>query len=176
MRVLVSGATGFIGGALVARLEVAGATVHRLVRGDPGPGDAGWGPRPGGPIDVSGLPGGTLDGLDAVVHLAGAPIADGRWNPVHRDEIRSSRVGTTVRLAEALAAAGTPPKVLVSGSAVGYYGNCGDEELTEDHPPGDGFLAGVCRDWEAAADPARAAGIRVVHPRTGVVLGAGGGA
>jgi len=175
VRVLVSGATGFIGAALVGDLEAARATVHRLVRGEPGPGDAGWGPDAAGPIDTSQLPGRSLDGLDAVVHLAGAPIAGERWNEDRRDAIRSSRVGTTATLAEALAQCSQPPKVLVSASAVGYYGNGGDAELTEDHPAGSGFLAGLCRDWEAAADPARAAGIRVAHPRTGVVLGPGGG-
>ena len=176
MRVLVSGATGFIGGALAAHLEAAGATVHRLVRGEPGPGDAGWGAGPAGHLDTSRLPGGSLEGLDAVVHLAGAPIAGGRWTDARRKEIRDSRVGTTATIAKALAGCEQKPKVLLSASAVGYYGDGGDTQLTEDRPAGAGFLPALCKDLEAAAAPARTAGIRVVHSRTGIVLGAGGGA
>lgn len=174
MRVLVSGATGFIGRALVAHLEREGATVHRVVRGTPGPSDAGWG-EPGGPLDLSRLPGGTLDDLGAVVHLAGAPIASGRWTDSRRRELVSSRVDTTAKLAGALAACERPPAVLASGSAIGWYGDRGEEELDETSSRGRGFLSDLCRRWEEAAAPAAAAGIRVVHLRSGIVLGPGGG-
>lgn len=117
-----------------------------------------------------------VDGADAVVHLAGASIADGRWTPERMEAIRSSRVRSTELLAQAIAAAKTKPRVFVSGSATGYYGTkTGDRLLGEDAPNGDDFLAGVVRDWEAAARPASEAGVRVVHPRTGIVLGRGAG-
>jgi uncharacterized protein (TIGR01777 family) len=117
-----------------------------------------------------------VDGADAVINLAGANVGDGRWTPERMEAIRSSRVRSTELLAEAMAAAKVKPKVFVSASACGYYGIAtGEEELTEDSPPGDDFLARVCKDWEAAAQAARDAGIRVVHPRIGIVLGRGGG-
>jgi uncharacterized protein (TIGR01777 family) len=174
MRVLVSGATGFIGRGLVSHLEREGASVHRLVRGTPGPADAGWG-EPDRPLDVSRLPGASLEGLDAVVHLAGAPIASGRWTDSRRRELVSSRVGTTEKLAAALAGCERPPAVLASGSAIGWYGDRGEEELDETSSRGRGFLPDLCRRWEEAAAPAAAAGIRVVHLRSGIVLGPGGG-
>lgn len=174
MRVLVSGATGFIGSALVAFLREQGATVHRLVRGAPAVGDAGWG-EPGGPLDTSRLPGGGLDGLDAVVHLAGAPIATGRWTSARKKELRDSRVETTSRLAAAVAACDARPGVFACGSAIGWYGSRGDAELDESAEPGTGFLARLCQEWEMAPAPAAAAGIRVANLRTGIVLGAGGG-
>ena len=169
---VVSGASGLVGGALVAALEVAGVRVVRLVRRRPAPGesDVGWDPA-SGTIDARGL-----EGADAVVHLAGESIAAGRWTPARKDAIRRSRVDGTRLLAETLARLSRPPGVLVSASAVGYYGSRGDEALTEASAPGTGFLADVCRAWEAAAQPARDAGIRVVTPRIGMVLAARGGA
>jgi uncharacterized protein (TIGR01777 family) len=117
-----------------------------------------------------------LDEVDAIVHLAGAGIGDQRWTASRRREIRDSRVRGTALLAASIAAAERPPATFVSGSAIGIYGDCGDLELDETSPPGTGFLAGVCVDWERATEPAAAAGARVVLARTGVVLGAGGGA
>jgi len=117
-----------------------------------------------------------LDGVDAVVHLAGANIAAGRWTAARKVEIRRSRVEATRRLCESLAQAITPPKVLVSASAVGYYGDRGAETLTEASEAGSGFLPEVCREWEAAAEPASRAGIRVVHLRFGMILSPAGGA
>lgn len=174
IRVLVSGATGFIGRALAARLERDGVSVHRLVRATPGSSEAGWG-EPDGPLDLSRLPGGGLDGLDAVVHLAGAPIASGRWTESRRRELVTSRVDTTAKLARALAACERPPPVMASGSAIGWYGDRGEEELDETSSRGRGFLSDLCRRWEEATAPAAAAGIRVVHLRSGIVLGPGGG-
>ncbi|RMG17861.1 MAG: TIGR01777 family protein [Deltaproteobacteria bacterium] len=172
MRVLVSGASGFIGSALVTALEKDGAEVWRLVRRLPPGGVRAllWDPLGAGP-DLSSLP-----PVDAVVHLAGAPIAAGRWTRAHKAAIWESRVRGTRHLAAALAALPEPPGVLISASAVGYYGDRGDEVLTEASPPGEGFLAELCQAWEAAGQPAREAGIRVVHPRIGLVLGRGGGA
>ena len=114
-------------------------------------------------------------GPDAVVHLAGAGIADHRWTESYKEEIRSSRVQGTRALTEFLAAMDQPPAVLLSGSAVGWYGDTGGREVDESAPAGDGFLAGVVRDWEAAADPARQAGIRVATLRTGIVISRHGG-
>lgn len=168
MQVAVTGSRGFIGTALVDSLRRDGHTVIPVVRGDAPPGAVAWDPK-GGTIDAAGL-----EGVDAVVHLAGAGIGDGRWSAKRKAQIHDSRsVGTRV-LAEALATLEEPPPVLVSGSAIGYYGDRGDEVLTEDDEPGDDFLAQVCVDWEAATQPAADAGIRVVHARTGIVLGDGG--
>ena len=171
LRVAVTGATGLIGRTLVGFLATGGHEVRRLVRSRSAmrPGDVYWNPA-AGEIDASGL-----DGLDAVVHLAGETVSE-RWTAAHRRAIRESRVQGTGLLARTLAALSRPPKVLVSASAVGYYGDGGDRELDESSPPGTDFLAGVAREWEAAAAPAAARGIRVVHPRSGVVLSAGGGA
>ncbi len=172
MRVLVSGSNGLIGSALVARLAADGHAVHRLVRARPGPGDALL-DADRRMIDASGLPGGTLDGLDAVFHLAGEPITASRWGARKREAIRASRTATTDVLSRALASTRTPPGVLVSGSSIGYYGDRGDELLVEGSRPGTGFLAEVCSAWEAATAPASDAGIRVVHARTGLMLGPG---
>ena len=175
MRVAVTGSTGLIGRALVERLESGGHQLVRVVRPGGSQGldptmSVAWNPTVSR-IDAEGL-----EGLDAVVHLAGEPIAARRWSTEQKERIAQSRVHPTALLAQALARLDAPPAVLISASAIGYYGDRGDEELDESSSGGDDFLAGVCRDWEAAADPARAAGIRVTHPRTGVVLSRSGGA
>lgn len=170
LTVAVSGASGLVGGALVPFLSTGGHRVRRLVRGRPEAGDIAWAPGQG-EMDVA-----ALEGVDAVVHLAGAPIAEGRWTPERKDLIRRSRVEGTRVLCESLAKLARPPRVLVSASAMGFYGNRGDEELTESSAPGRGFLADVTREWEAATEPAERAGIRVVHLRLGVVLSARSGA
>ncbi|MEX1164338.1 MAG: TIGR01777 family oxidoreductase [Nitriliruptor sp.] len=165
-RVAVTGSTGLIGEALVASLEADGHRVHRVTRSasSAGPDDVVWDPL-GGRVDTA-----PLEGVDAVVHLAGEPIGAKRWSDEVKRAIHESRSTGTRTLAEALASLQRPPGVLVSGSAVGYYGDRGDEVLTEASTPGDDFLARVTIDWETAATPAAAAGIRVVHPRTGVVM------
>ena len=175
LRVAVTGSTGLIGRALVERLEAGGHQAVPVVR--PG-GSRGsdsstsvlWDPT------ASEMDAGALEGFDAVVHLAGEPIAARRWSTEQKERIAQSRARGTAVLARALAQLSEPPGVLVSASAIGYYGSRGDEELDESSSAGRDFLARVCRDWEAAADPARAAGIRVAHPRTGVVLSRSGGA
>ncbi len=174
MRTLVSGSRGFIGRALVAQLQADGHEVHRVVRSGPGPGDAVLDPATS-TLDLSRLPGGTLDGVDAVFHLAGEPITPWRWSAAKRERIRASRVVTTSAVARAIAACDGTPPALLAMSAVGYYGSRGDELLDERSAAGTGTLADVCRAWEAATAPASAAGARVVNVRTGVVLGAGGG-
>ncbi|MDP9408980.1 MAG: TIGR01777 family oxidoreductase [Actinomycetota bacterium] len=168
MNVLISGATGFLGGTLIPELEAGGHRVTRLTRSPKSADDLGWDPE-AGTID-------DLEGTDAVVHLAGESIAEGRWTPGKKRRILESRRKGTRLLSEAIAALSAPPSVMVSASAVGYYGDRGNELLTEESDPGSGFLAEVCRDWEAAAEPAREAGIRVVHPRVGIVLSTKGGA
>jgi uncharacterized protein (TIGR01777 family) len=169
MNVLISGATGLIGSALIPELEAGGHGVTRLSRSQSGPDTIRWDPE-AGTIE------GDLEGTDAVVHLAGESIAQGRWNPQKKQQILESRVKGTRLLAEKISGLPTPPKVMVSASAVGYYGDRGDEVLTEESSSGTDFLAGVCREWEAAAEPARQGGIRVVHPRLGIVLSPKGGA
>ena len=175
MRVAVTGSTGLIGRTLVERLEADGHQAVRLVRpsdssNPPGTGVIAWDPSQG-EIDLM-----DLEGIDAVVHLAGEPIAAQRWSDEQKQRIANSRTQGTALLANALARLDQPPGVLVSASAIGYYGDRGDERLDEASSAGSGFLAQVCRDWETAADPARDAGIRVAHPRTGVVLSQSGGA
>ncbi len=172
LRVAVSGTTGLIGRRLVDHLQGAGHRVHPLVRRQPktNSSEIRWDPQ-AGDVDAKGL-----DGLDAVIHLAGENIASGRWNDERKAAIRDSRVLGTTLLAEALANVTGKPRVLVCSSAIGYYGDRGDEPLTEDSAPGRGFLADVCQQWEAATDTARDAGIRVVNVRTGVVLSKHGGA
>ena len=172
MDVAVTGSSGLIGTALVAALRADGHEVIRLVRAGPGAADAiVWDPH----ADRGGLDPRSLDGVAAVVHLAGAGLADKRWTPGYQAEIRDSRVRGTRALAGALAAMAAPPGVLLSGSAIGWYGDTGGREVTESDPAGSGFLAKVVRDWEAAAGDAARAGIRVVTLRSGVVLSSKGG-
>jgi uncharacterized protein (TIGR01777 family) len=171
MRIAVTGASGLIGGALVPHLRAQGHEVVRLVRSAPTAADEfSWDPH-GGHVDVR-----AIEGTDAVVHLAAAGAGDHRWTEEYKAVFRNSRVESTNTIATAIAALEEPPRVLVSASAIGYYGDTGDREVDESAGPGDGFAADVVVDWEAAADPARAAGIRVVHPRTGLVVSGRGGA
>ena len=172
MKVAVTGSSGLIGTALVAALRADGHEVIRLVRAAPAPPDAvAWDPR----ADSGGLGPRSLDGVAAVVHLAAAGVADKRWTPRYQAEIRDSRARGTQALAGALAAMATPPAVLLSGSAIGWYGDTGGREVTESDPAGSGFLSEVVRDWEAATGSAAQAGIRVVTLRSGLVLSSEGG-
>ncbi|HEY7726849.1 MAG TPA: TIGR01777 family oxidoreductase [Candidatus Eisenbacteria bacterium] len=168
----MSGSTGLVGSALVPRLRCEGHDVVRLLRRSPplGPLEATWNPA-AGRLDPD-----AVEGLDAVVHLSGESLAGGRWTRARKRALRDSRVDTTRLLAGALARTSRKPRVWVSASAVGYYGDRGDERLTESSVAGTGFLATLCREWEAATEPASQAGIRVVVLRTGVVLTASGGA
>ena len=171
LSVAVSGASGLVGQQLVAFLRTGGHRVFPLVRRAPLPDsdEIRWDPA-AGTVDRA-----ALEGLDAVVHLAGESIM-GRWTAAKKRRIRDSREQGTATLARAVAGLDRPPRVLVSASAVGVYGDRGDALLTEDAARGGGFLADVCAAWEAAAEPARRAGVRVVHPRLGVVLSGRGGA
>ena len=177
MKILVTGSTGLVGSALVRELKQAGHTVCRLVRpqtnaaairGNEGF-DVTWDP-------VTGELGGAAVGADAVVNLAGASIAGGRWTAERKTLLRSSRVDTTHALVNALAKMAARPRVLVSASAIGFYGTRGEEVLNEDSVPGNDFLSELARDWEREAEKAEALGIRVVLPRMGVVLAREGGA
>jgi uncharacterized protein len=174
MRVLVSGSSGLIGSALVTRLRHEGHEVVRLVRGAATAADeVRWDPAQGS-IDLAGLR--AAGPIDGAVHLAGEGIGEKRWSDDQKRRILDSRVLGTTLLAETLAVLEPKPKVLVSGSAVGFYGLRGDEVLTEESASGDGFLADVTRQWEASARPAEQAGIRTVVLRTGIVLSPKGGA
>jgi uncharacterized protein len=172
MIVAVSGASGMIGRALVEALEAHGHLVRRLVRRELRDSDLeiAWDPA-AGKIDAA-----ELNGIDAVVHLAGESLAAHRWSKSFKQKITDSRTKGTRLLCEALAGLGSKPDVLCSASAVGYYGHRGDDLVAESSPPGDGFLANVCQQWEAATHSARDAGIRVVNVRMGVVLSPAGGA
>lgn len=172
MDVAVTGSSGLIGSALVRSLEADGHTVVPVVRRPARPGEraVSWDPS-AGTIDAA-----ALDGIDAVVHLAGEGIAAKRWSAEQKRRILDSRTHGTVLLAGALAGLERPPSVLLSGSAIGYYGDRGDEVLTEASDPGDIFLSEVCVAWEAAAQAAVDAGIRTAFLRTGIVLDADGGA
>jgi uncharacterized protein (TIGR01777 family) len=171
MKILVSGTSGLVGTALVSFLTTGGHIVTRLVRTQPRPDtqEILWDPKHG-VDDVA-----RLEGFDAIVHLAGENIV-GRWTPEKRARIRDSRVTGTKTLCDALARLSAPPKVLVSASAIGYYGSRDDEVLTEESAAGQGFLPEVCQAWEAATLPAVQKGIRVVTARIGVVLSPSGGA
>ncbi|HEX8042203.1 TIGR01777 family oxidoreductase, partial [Candidatus Deferrimicrobium sp.] len=173
MRVAVSGSTGLVGSEVVAVLSGAGHDVVRLVRRAPAPGETSvlrWDPEKG-KVDAAGL-----EGLDAVVHLAGENVGSGRWTAARKAAIRDSRVKGTRLLCDTLAGLARPPKTIVCASAIGIYGNRGEDVLTEESPAAAGFLPGVCREWEAACDAAARKGIRVVALRIGMVLSPGGGA
>jgi uncharacterized protein (TIGR01777 family) len=171
MKVVVSGASGLIGRSLAKELGSDGHDVVRLVRREPqGPNEIEWDPR-SGTIDTA-----SLEGADVVFHLAGAGIGDRRWTESYKQEILDSRVIGTALLASTLASLERKPSVLISASAIGWYGDRGADILNETAAKGDGFLADVTEAWETAAAPAASAGIRVVHPRTGIVLSKDGGA
>ena len=170
MKVAITGSSGLIGSALTASLRADGHEVVRLVRRPPQARDeTRWDPRAADAGDPA------LDGVDACVHLAGAGVASHRWTRSYKAEIRASRVLATRALASALARQATPPKVLLCGSAIGWYGDTRGGEVTEGSPAGQGFLSRVVADWEAAAAPAAEAGIRVAYLRTGLVLSKRGG-
>lgn len=171
MNILVTGSTGLVGSALVPFLTTGGHHVLRLVRGAARRDDEiTWNPETG-EIDLA-----KLEGLDAVVHLAGENIASGRWTATKKARIHDSRVNGARLLSEALSKLSRKPRVLVCASAIGFYGDRGDEVMIESSSPGSSFLCQVCRDWEAATEAARQAGIRVVNLRIGVVLTPRGGA
>ncbi|GGB92844.1 TIGR01777 family oxidoreductase [Cellulomonas carbonis] len=173
MHVVVAGSHGLIGTALVEHLLGGGHRVQRLVRGPArGADEISWDPS----RDV--LPTSVLEGADAVVNLGGAGVGDRRWTTAYRSTIVTSRTRPTSLLARTLAAmapTGDGPRILLQGSAVGFYGDRGDEELTEGSPGGSGFLADVVRAWEASTEPAASAGVRVARLRTGIVLSRTGG-
>ena len=177
MKILITGSTGLVGTALTQELQRAGHTVCRLVRPNTTTQSIGtsqgfhvnWNP-------ATGELGGAAVGADAVINLAGASIADGRWTPQRKQLLRSSRVDTTRALVQALAKMSARPRVLVSASATGIYGNRGDETLTESSQPGNDFLSGIAKEWESEALKAEALGIRVVRARFGVILSKRGGA
>jgi uncharacterized protein (TIGR01777 family) len=170
-RIVVAGASGLIGSALVRSLTADGHDVVRLVRRAPRARDeVRWDPE-GGRVDAAGLA-----GCDAVVNLAGAGVGDHRWTEAYKTRIRCSRVLGTRALAEAVAGLEERPRVFVSGSAMGFYGETGERAVDESAPPGDGFLPRLCVEWEGAAAPAREAGVRTVFTRTGLVVSRGGGA
>ena len=172
MRVAITGSSGLIGSALAAALLADGQQVTRLVRRDPPrPGEVRWDPKMAG----GGIAPEALDGVDAVVHLSGAPVAGGLWTQARKRVLRASRIDSTTALVSAMARAPRPPSVLLSGSAIGWYGDTGDREVDESAPAGTGFLADLVRDWEAAAQPARQAGARVATLRSGIVMSRRGG-
>jgi uncharacterized protein (TIGR01777 family) len=170
MRIIIGGASGFLGTALIERLRADGHEVTRLVRRTAkGPGELRWSPADG-VLDPK-----TLTGADVAINLAGAGVGDHRWTRSYMEVIRRSRVDSTTTLSHALTDAVSGPRVLLNASAVGFYGSRGDEILTEQSPAGDGFLPDVCRAWESATQAAEDAGVRVCHLRSGLVLGGGGG-
>ncbi len=170
MKIAVSGSSGMVGAALVPALDQSGHHVVRLVRANPSDGEIRWNPSDG-TVDSA-----ALDGVEAVVHLAGENIAEKRWNETQKKRIRDSRVDGTRLIATTLAGMQQKPQVLVCASAIGFYGDRGSVQLDENSEAGTGFLAEVCQGWEAACQPARDAGIRVVNLRIGVILSTKGGA
>ena len=172
MRILVSGTSGLVGSALVPSLGTGGHQVVRLVRTPPGRGASAlhWDPSRG-QLDPA-----SLEGFDALIHLGGEALVQGRWNAARKAAIRESRVGSTRLLAETITRLSRPPQVFLCASAIGFYGDRKDEVLREDSPPGHDYLAEVCRAWEAAADTAARQGVRVVQHRFGVILSPRGGA
>jgi len=172
MKILISGSSGLIGSTAATALKSDGHNVVHLVRPGkpPNPGDVQWDPMRA-TVDVA-----ALEGVEVVIHLSGAGIADGRWTEERKQLLRSSRIDTTRVLVDSLSRLKQKPRVLIVASAIGYYGNRGDEILTESSTTGTDFLALVCRDWEAEASRAAARGIRTVMLRTGVVLSGKGGA
>lgn len=172
MKIVLTGSHGFIGSALAPALKAGGHSVVPLVRSkaEPAPGTAAWDPEAGI------LPAIALEGAGAVIHLAGEPVAAARWTSAQKNRILRSRVQGTRLLCQTLEKISTPPDVLVSVSAIGYYGNRGDEILTEESVAGRGFLASVCKQWEAETSPAAKRGLRVVLLRIGLVLSGQGGA
>jgi uncharacterized protein (TIGR01777 family) len=170
MRIAITGASGLIGTALSRRLKDDGHEVVPVVRRAPGDNEIGWS------VSENRIDDGAFDGMDGIVHLAGAGIGDHRWTDDYKREILESRTVGTALVANAVAAATNGPKVLLAGSAIGYYGASPDTTFDETSPAGTGFLAEVCEAWEAAAAPATGDGVRVAFLRTGIVLSADGGA
>jgi uncharacterized protein (TIGR01777 family) len=171
MKILISGSHGLVGTALIKSLEPDGHEIYRLVRHYPGsPNEIEWSP------DRYSIALSLIEGFDAVVHLAGEPIAEGRWTDEKKKRIRESRVKGTKLLSDALANLTQPPKTLISASAVGYYGDRDDEVLTETSAPGNDFLSEVCVEWEQATSHATTMGIRVMNTRFGIILAKNGGA
>lgn len=170
MRILLTGANGFIGSALLPYLQGRGHTVIRLVRYSPSAGDILWNPE-NSQLDVA-----AVSDIDAVIHLAGANIAGKRWTRSYRQEIWDSRIRSTELLVARMSELATPPGLFICASATGYYGNRGDEILTEESAPGTGFLAELCVAWEESAQAISARGTRVVNLRTGMVLSLTSGA
>lgn len=170
MRIVVGGASGLIGSALVRRMQQDGHEVVRLVRRAPkGPDEVAW-----SPADRT-LDPAALTGADIAINLAGAGVGDHRWTDSYKETIRRSRVDSTVTISRAIVAAANGPKVLLNASAIGYYGSRADDVLTEESTPGDSFLSDVARAWESATQSAEDAGVRVCHLRSGLVLSAAGG-
>jgi uncharacterized protein (TIGR01777 family) len=170
MDIAITGSSGLIGSALIEALRARGDRVVRVVRRSPGADEVQW-DIDAGTIDAEGL-----EGIDAVVHLAGEGIGEKKWTPEQKRKVKESRTKGTALLSDALAGLTNKPSVFISGSAIGYYGNRGDEVLLESSTPGNDFLSEVVTAWEDSADSARDAGIRVAHIRTGIVLSTKGGA